>query len=124
MDGLVELYPILQVLVTLILVPIAVFVAWKIDQRYGISDFIDLHEHLAMVAVKMVAVAYNTLDGPEKLDKAIEALSKMLSDRGIKLSPEEIKGLAQDAYDKWLQEWKQLEGNDEKVKLLMSGKLK
>ena len=121
---MVEIYPILQVVLLAILVPVGVYVAWKIDKKYGISEFIELHEHLATIAVKMVAVTYDTLSGPEKLDKAVEALSEMLADRGIKLSPDEIRGLAQDAYDKWVQEWKELEPEDQKVALRIAGKYK
>ena len=119
---MVEIYPILQVILLAILVPVGVYVAWKIDKKYGISEFIELHEHLATIAVKMVAVTYTTLSGPEKLEKAVEALSQMLADRGIHLSPDEIKGLAQDAYDKWVQEWNELESNEEVVALRVKGK--
>ncbi len=119
-----EIFELLQVVILSLLVPVGIFIAWKIDKKYGISEFISLHEHLATVAVKMVAVTFQTLSGPERLDKAVEALSKMLADRGIKLSPEEIKGLAQDAYDRWVQEWKDLEEDQNRVALRVSGNYK
>jgi len=119
---MVDIYPILQVLIVAVIVPIAAILIWRFTEKHGILDMIDAHKELATIAVKMVAVTYDTLSGPEKLEKAVEALSKMLKERGIHLSPEEIKGLAQDAYDRWMQEWKELEEDREKIEQIKVGK--
>ncbi len=119
-----EIFELLQVLVLSVLIPIALVVIWKISEKYGIYNAILANQELAMIVVKLIAVTYTTLDGPQKLEKAVEELSKMLESRGIKLSPEEIKALCQDAYDKWVQEWKELEDNPKMIEARLSGKYK
>jgi len=119
-----EIYQLLQVIVLSILVPVALVVVWKISEKYGIYNAVLAHQELAMIVVKLIAVTYQTLSGPEKLEKAVEELSKILESKGIKLSPEEIKALCQDAYDKWVQEWKELEDNPKVIEARLSGHYK
>ena len=66
----------------------------KLYQKY-IDD--KTKEKVAITVVKAVKQLYNDLDGEEKLEKAIEYISEMLSEKGINASELEIRMLIESA---------------------------
>lgn len=60
-------------------------------KKKGALTLINQHKELATLAVQMVEQVYVDLHGEEKKAKAIEALSAALTEKGIKVSPEEIQ---------------------------------
>lgn len=64
------------------------------NQQKLIQDF-------AGAAVSFARKEYAEHDGPAKLNGAIDFVAKRLSERGIDVTPEELKGTVQKAYDDW-----------------------
>lgn len=74
-----------------------------------IQEELDTKRELATAAVRFAEQAYQTLDGPQKFQKASEWLSREAQKYGLKLSPEEIKGLIESSLrmlkDQFADQW-------------------
>lgn len=66
-------------------------------------------QELAILAVRFVEQVYQELHGPEKYQKAAEWLAARAGELGIKVTPDEIKGLIEAALrafkDEFGEEW-------------------
>lgn len=88
----------------IILVTLAAgFVVAYLRRRLGVEGMqkiereLALKQELAVLAVRFVEQVYLDLNGPEKYSHAALWLSSRLAERGIEISPDELKGLVEAA---------------------------
>ena len=84
---------IVTTIVTAIVGYIAV-VAKSIAQKY-IND--KTKKDVAKIVVSGIEQCYKALEGPQKLEKALEAASSMLAEKGIKVTEVELRMLLESA---------------------------
>ena len=90
---------ILIILVTLA----AGFVVAYLKKRLGVEGMqriereLALKQELALLAVRFIEQVYQDVGGQEKYSRAALWLSARLDERGITISPDEIKGLIESA---------------------------
>ena len=84
---------IVTTIVTAIVGYIAV-VAKNLAQKY-IND--KTKKDIAKIVVSGIEQCYKTLEGPQKLHKALEAASSMLAEKGIKVTEVELRMLLESA---------------------------
>ena len=84
---------IVTTIVTAIVGYIAV-VAKNIAQKY-IND--KTKKEVAKIVVSGIEQCYKALEGPQKLEKALEAASSMLAEKGIKVTDVELRMLLESA---------------------------
>lgn len=54
-------------------------------------------QEIAKIVVSGIEQCYKTLEGPEKLEKALDAASEMLNEKGIKVTEVELRMLLESA---------------------------
>lgn len=101
---------IVTTIVTAIVGYIAV-VAKNLAQKY-IND--KTKKDVAKIVVSGIEQCYKALDGPQKLQKALEAASSMLAEKGIKVTEVELRVLLESALSEFN---KVFENTEEKVKI-------
>ena len=101
---------ILTTVITAIAGWIAV-VAKKLITKY-IND--KTKQEIAKIVVSGIEQCYKTLDGPQKLEKALETASEMLSDKGIKVTEVELRMLLESALGEFNKVFEK-EGNSKQV---------
>lgn len=101
---------IVTTIVTAIVGYIAV-VAKSLAQKY-IND--KTKKDVAKIVVSGIEQCYKTLEGPQKLHKALEAASSMLAEKGIKVTEVELRMLLESALSEFN---KVFENTDEKCKI-------
>lgn len=103
-----------NVLVVLITVAAGYAVAWLrkklgVEKMRGIQEELTTKQVLAEAAVRFVEQAYTDLHGQDKYQKAADWLAKVASDKGIKITADEVKGLIESSLrlmkDKFGEEW-------------------
>jgi LL-H family phage holin len=107
-----EVYSAIAQAVIIILVALVgyvarAFVAWL--NKKGIVEQIMAKEELALIAVQFVEQTYWRLSGPEKLNAAVEWLSKQLKAKNINVTPNEIHALIESAVYEMNSAWIELE---------------
>jgi LL-H family phage holin len=74
-----------------------------------IQEELAMKQELATLAVRFVEQVYKDLHGPDKYQKAAEWLAARAGELGLKVTPEEIKGLIEAALrtfkDEFGEEW-------------------
>lgn len=84
-------YGILSAVITAIVSALGVLVKKLWDKTVGNKFKEDTKKDVAALVVKYVEQVYKDLHGEEKLNKAIEAFSDMLSEKGITISDLEMR---------------------------------
>lgn len=101
---------IVTTIVTAIVGYIAV-VAKNLAQKY-IND--KTKKDVAKIVVSGIEQCYKALEGPQKLEKALEAASSMLAEKGIKVTEVELRMLLESALSEFN---KVFENTEEKGKI-------
>jgi LL-H family phage holin len=109
-----------DVLVLLATVAAGYAVAW-LRKRLGVEGMKQVEaelaakEQLAALAVRFVEQVYRDLHGEQKYQKAAEWLAARAGELGLKVTPEEIKGLIEAALrafkDEFGEEWAKVTSN-------------
>jgi len=94
---------------------LAVLAVELIRQRIGVEKMkqadiaLNAKQELAMLAVKFVEQAYKDLHGQDKYGKAAEWLADRAKEYGLRITPDEVKGLIEGALrtfkDAFGEEW-------------------
>lgn len=88
---------IIMNILPIILAGIGTFLIGLIKAKYSQYVNTDTKKEIAMLTVRYVEQVFKTLHGEEKLDKAKSAFVKMLNEKGIKISDDEINMLLEAA---------------------------
>lgn len=88
---------IIMNILPIILAGIGTFLIGLIKTKYSQYVNTDTKKEIAMLTVRYVEQVFKTLHGEEKLDKAKSAFVKMLNEKGIKISDDEINMLLEAA---------------------------
>lgn len=101
---------ILIILVTLAAGAVVVYLKRRlgVEGMQRLEGELALKQELALLAVRFIEQVYLEMDGQEKYSRAALWLSARLSDYGLTVSPDEIKGLIEAA----LRELKDQFGNE------------
>lgn len=96
---------------------VAVSIKNKLDEKLNT----DTKRTIAKQTVQYVQQVYQTLNGPEKLDKAINTFTELLNEKGIKVTDVETRVLIESAVKSFKDSW---ENNTEETgkKLLTENK--
>nr|DAK38271.1 MAG TPA: holin [Caudoviricetes sp.] len=96
---------------------VAVSIKNKLDEKLNT----DTKRTIAKQTVQYVQQVYQTLNGPEKLDKAINTFTELLNEKGIKVTEVETRVLIESAVKSFKDSW---ENNTEETgkKLLTENK--
>ena len=81
----------------IVLGTIGTFILGLIKAKYTEYINTDTKKEIAMLTVRYVEQVFKTLHGEEKLNKAKSAFVKMLNEKGIKISDDEINMLLEAA---------------------------
>ena len=81
----------------IVLATIGTFLVGIIKAKYSEYVNTDTKKEIAMLTVRYVEQVFKTLHGTEKLDKAKSAFVKMLNDKGIKVTDDEVTMLIESA---------------------------
>lgn len=80
-----------------------------VEKMQRIQKELETKQELAALAVRFAEQAYREYHGPEKYNAAAQWLAYRATEHGIKLTPEEIKGLIEAALrmikDEFGEEW-------------------
>ena len=96
-DLLNQLMPTLITLLTTIITALAGYVATSIKNAYTKKVNNETAKTVVNDVVKFVQQVYADLEGPQKLQKAIEQASLILQEKGIKITETEINMLIESA---------------------------
>ena len=88
---------IIMNVVPIVLATIGTFLIGLIKAKYSQYVNTDTKKKIATLTVHYVEQVFKTLHGEEKLDKAKSAFVKMLNEKGIKISDDEINMLLEAA---------------------------
>lgn len=88
---------IIMEVVPIVLATIGTFLIGIIKVKYTEYVNTDTKKEIAMLTVRYVEQVFKTLHGTEKLDKAKSAFVKMLNDKGIKVTDDEVTMLIEAA---------------------------
>lgn len=88
---------IIMQIIPIVLATIGTFLIGLIKAKYSQYVNTDTKKEIAMLTVRYVEQVFKTLHGEEKLDKAKSAFVKMLNEKGIKISDDEINMLLEAA---------------------------
>lgn len=88
---------IIMEIVPIVLAAIGTFIVGIIKAKYSEYVNTDTKKEIAMLTVRYVEQVFKTLHGTEKLDKAKSAFVKMLNERGIKVTDDEVTMLIEAA---------------------------
>ena len=92
-----QLMPTLITLLTTIITALAGYIATSIKNAYTKKVNTETAKTVVNDVVKFVQQVYADLNGPEKLQKAIEQASLILQEKGIKITETEINMLIESA---------------------------
>ena len=81
----------------IVIATIGTFLIGIIKAKYSEYVNTDTKKEIAMLTVRYVEQVFKTLHGTEKLDKAKSAFIKMLNDKGIKVTDDEVTMLIEAA---------------------------
>ena len=84
-------YGILSAIITAVASALGVLVKKLWDKTVGNKVKEDTKKDVAALVVRYVEQVYKDIHGEEKLDKALEAFSDMLSEKGITISDLEMR---------------------------------
>lgn len=84
-------YGILSAVITALGTVLGLFVKWLYNKTIGNRVKEETKERIARVVVKYTEQVWNDLHGEEKLEKALEAFSEMLTEKGIAISDLEMR---------------------------------
>lgn len=90
---LVQLQPLLISALTTILTAVASFVGLKIKAAYEEKVTSEIKRNVVSDVCSFVEQIYTDLHGEEKLNKAIESATEMLSEKGIPITELELRVL-------------------------------
>lgn len=88
---------IIMQMILIALATIGTFLIGLIKAKYSQYINTDTKKEIAMLTVRYVEQVFKTLHGTEKLDKAKSAFVKMLNDKGIKVTDDEVTMLIEAA---------------------------
>ncbi len=88
---------IIMQIAPIVLTAIGTFLVGILKKKYSEYINTDTKKEIAMLTVRYVEQVFTTLHGGEKLDKAKSAFVKMLNEKGIKVSEDEINMLLEAA---------------------------
>lgn len=88
---------IIMEIVPIVLAAIGTFIVGIIKAKYTEYVNTDTKKELAMLTVRYVEQVFKALHGTEKLNKAKSAFVKMLNDKGIKVTDDEVTMLIESA---------------------------
>lgn len=88
---------IIMQIIPIVLATVGTFLIGLIKAKYSQYVNTDTKKEIAMLTVRYVEQVFKTLHGEEKLDKAKSAFVKMLNEKGIKISDDEINMLLEAA---------------------------
>lgn len=88
---------IIMNIIPIVLATVGTFLIGLIKAKYSQYVNTDTKKEIAMLTVRYVEQVFKTLHGEEKLDKAKSAFVKMLNEKGIKISDDEINMLLEAA---------------------------
>lgn len=88
---------IIMQMILIALATIGTFLVGIIKAKYSEYINTDTKKEIAMLTVRYVEQVFKTLHGTEKLDKAKSAFVKMLNDKGIKVTDDEVTILIESA---------------------------
>lgn len=88
-------YGILSMVITAVVgavgTGLGLFVKWLYNKTIGDKVKEETKEKIAAIVVKYVEQVWSDLHGEEKLEKALEAFSEMLAEKGITISDLEMR---------------------------------
>lgn len=84
-------YGILSAVITAVGGALGLFAKWLYNKTIGDKMKEDTKKNVAGLVVKYVEQVYKDIHGKEKLDKALEAFSDMLGQKGIEISDLEMR---------------------------------
>lgn len=96
MDWTTVLNTILDAIVPVVITGVTAFVGWvaaKVKTAYEEKVQNEMVNKLVEDTVKYVQQVYSDLDGPAKLEKAVEQLSVILASKNINITKEELRML-------------------------------
>lgn len=88
---------IIMRMILIALATVGTFLIGLIKAKYSQYINTDTKKEIAMLTVRYVEQVFKTLHGTEKLDKAKSAFVKMLNDKGIKVTDDEVTMLIEAA---------------------------
>lgn len=97
---------------------VAVSIKNKLDERLNT----DTKRTIAKQTVQYVQQVYQTLNGPEKLDKAINTFVELLNEKGIKVTEVETRVLIESAVKSFKDSWENNTTEETGKKLLTENK--
>ena len=97
---------------------VAVSIKNKLDEKLNT----DTKRTIAKQTVQYVQQVYQTLNGPEKLDKAINTFVELLNEKGIKVTEVETRVLIESAVKSFKDSWETNNTEETGKKLLTENK--
>lgn len=97
---------------------VAVSIKNKLDEKLNT----DTKRTIAKQTVQYVQQVYQTLNGPEKLDKAINTFVELLNEKGIKVTEVETRVLIESAVKSFKDSWENNNTEEIGKKLLIENK--
>ena len=97
---------------------VAVSIKNKLDEKLNT----DTKRTIAKQTVQYVQQVYQTLNGPEKLDKAINTFVELLNEKGIKVTEVETRVLIESAVKSFKDSWENNNIEETGKKLLTENK--
>lgn len=97
---------------------VAVSIKNKLDEKLNT----DTKRTIAKQTVQYVQQVYQTLNGPEKLDKAINTFVELLNEKGIKATEVETRVLIESAVKSFKDSWENNTTEETGKKLLTENK--
>lgn len=97
---------------------VAVSIKSKLDEKLNT----DTKRTIANQTVQYVQQVYQTLNGPEKLNKAINTFTELLNEKGIKVTEVETRVLIESAVKSFKDSWENNSTEETGKKLLTENK--
>ncbi len=88
---------IIMDIIPIVLATVGTFLIGLIKAKYSQYVNTDTKKEIAMLTVRYVEQVFTALHGKDKLDKAKSAFVKMLNDKGIKVTDDEVTMLIEAA---------------------------
>ena len=108
-------YGILSAVITALGTALGLFVKWLYNKTIGEKMKEETKEKVAALVVKYTEQVWTDLHGEEKLEKALEAFSEMLAEKGISASELELRVLIEAAVAEFNDAFKKTEAKAECV---------
>ena len=93
------MYDVIYILAALVAAAIIAYLKKKLgtEKLQQIETELLAKQELAFLSVRFVEQVYKDLHGEEKYNKAAEWLAARIQERGLKITPDEVKGLIEAA---------------------------